>query len=148
MPHLKLHGLCQDPISKITPHQASISSRKWQTKWLLKRSSPNFRSAKISRTKLATTVQIRILNGPPSGKYSLSILDFHLTGKLSFAVFLCLQCAGTHRGYGVHVRFVMEFTLVQDIIIIFLQFRSISFNGYLAGRADQTNAGTYTGLKN
>ena len=26
---------------------------------------------------------------------------------VSFAVFLCLQCAGVHRGFGVHVRYVL-----------------------------------------
>lgn len=29
-----------------------------------------------------------------------------LTPHTSFAIFLCLQCAGTHRGFGVHVRCV------------------------------------------
>ncbi|KAF9481855.1 Arf GTPase activating protein [Pholiota conissans] len=24
--------------------------------------------------------------------------------SLSFAIFICLQCAGTHRGFGVHIR--------------------------------------------
>ncbi|KAF9448236.1 ArfGap-domain-containing protein [Macrolepiota fuliginosa MF-IS2] len=31
--------------------------------------------------------------------------------SLSFAVFLCLQCAGTHRGFGVHISFVRSVTM-------------------------------------
>ncbi|KAI9068513.1 ArfGap-domain-containing protein [Trametes sanguinea] len=31
--------------------------------------------------------------------------------SLSFAVFLCLQCAGVHRGYGVHVSFVRSVSM-------------------------------------
>ncbi|KAF8238972.1 ArfGap-domain-containing protein [Tricholoma matsutake] len=31
--------------------------------------------------------------------------------SVSFAVFLCLQCAGTHRGYGVHVSFVRSISM-------------------------------------
>lgn len=36
-----------------------------------------------------------------------SPLRWHFCSRLlpsSFAVFLCLQCAGTHRGFGVHIR--------------------------------------------
>ena len=28
--------------------------------------------------------------------------------SISFAVLLCLQCAGTHRGFGVHIRCVVD----------------------------------------
>ncbi|KAF9464857.1 ArfGap-domain-containing protein [Collybia nuda] len=31
--------------------------------------------------------------------------------SLSFAIFLCLQCAGTHRGFGVHVSFVRSVSM-------------------------------------
>ncbi|KAL0949237.1 hypothetical protein HGRIS_009315 [Hohenbuehelia grisea] len=31
--------------------------------------------------------------------------------SLSFAVFLCLQCAGTHRGFGVHISFVRSISM-------------------------------------
>ncbi|KII95002.1 hypothetical protein PLICRDRAFT_33832 [Plicaturopsis crispa FD-325 SS-3] len=31
--------------------------------------------------------------------------------SLSFAVFLCLQCAGTHRGFGVHISFVRSVSM-------------------------------------
>ncbi|KAK7470353.1 ADP-ribosylation factor GTPase-activating protein gcs1 [Stygiomarasmius scandens] len=31
--------------------------------------------------------------------------------SLSFAVFICLQCAGTHRGFGVHVSFVRSISM-------------------------------------
>ncbi|KAG7097304.1 hypothetical protein E1B28_004666 [Marasmius oreades] len=31
--------------------------------------------------------------------------------SLSFAIFLCLQCAGTHRGFGVHVSFVRSISM-------------------------------------
>ena len=28
---------------------------------------------------------------------------------VSFGVFICLQCAGTHRGFGVHIRYAMPY---------------------------------------
>ena len=62
----------------------------------------------------------------------------------SFAVFLCLQCAGVHRGFGVHVRCV---TLNPDIwyipttYLLCSQLREISLNGYLARRTSQADAG-------
>ncbi|KAF5387667.1 hypothetical protein D9615_000627 [Tricholomella constricta] len=31
--------------------------------------------------------------------------------SLSFAIFLCLQCAGTHRGFGVHISFVRSVSM-------------------------------------
>ncbi|KAJ8518873.1 hypothetical protein ONZ45_g4124 [Pleurotus djamor] len=31
--------------------------------------------------------------------------------SLSFAVFICLQCAGTHRGFGVHISFVRSISM-------------------------------------
>ncbi|THV08273.1 ArfGap-domain-containing protein [Dendrothele bispora CBS 962.96] len=31
--------------------------------------------------------------------------------SLSFAIFICLQCAGTHRGFGVHVSFVRSISM-------------------------------------
>ncbi|KAI5114862.1 hypothetical protein M0805_004922, partial [Coniferiporia weirii] len=31
--------------------------------------------------------------------------------SISFAVFLCLQCAGTHRGFGVHISFVRSVSM-------------------------------------
>lgn len=42
-----------------------------------------------------------------SGKYTSYIIPLSSQShpqKVSFAVFLCLQCAGLHRGFGVHIR--------------------------------------------
>ena len=64
----------------------------------------------------------------------------HLTSHVSFAIFLCLQCAGTHRGFGVHVRCaVSNPSLLAVEIHDTHQLRPISVDGYMAGRSAQTN---------
>ncbi len=65
------------------------------------------------------------------------------TADTSFAVFLCLQCAGVHRGFGVHIRCVSSFGMhhVQPPDAFSVQFREIGVNGYVARRANQEDAG-------
>ena len=37
--------------------------------------------------------------------------------SLSFAIFICLQCAGAHRGFGVHIRHISSFFLYINLHI-------------------------------
>jgi hypothetical protein len=62
------------------------------------------------------------------------------TSHPSFAIFLCLQCAGTHRGFGVHVRCANpDSSLLAAEIHDAHQFCSISVDGYMARRSNQAN---------
>ena len=64
----------------------------------------------------------------------------HLTSHVSFAIFLCLQCAGTHRGFGVHVRCAEHNpSLMAAEIHEIHKLRPISIDGHMAGRSGQTN---------
>ena len=66
----------------------------------------------------------------------------HPTSYVSFAIFLCLQCAGTHRGFGVHVRYAAPDSnpAVPGIHDAHhRQLRTIGVDGYMAGRPDQTD---------
>ena len=58
----------------------------------------------------------------------------------SFAVFLWLQCAGTHRGFGVHIRCILRLHLA-DKCLTQPQFCTFSFDGYVAGRTDTADEG-------
>ena len=60
--------------------------------------------------------------------------------RSSFAIFLCLQCAGTHRGFGVHVRCANanKNSLIADVHTI-RQLCPIGVDGHMAGRSGQTN---------
>lgn len=65
---------------------------------------------KSCKTRNASIAQIPILSGLLSGQLP-SDREYHThtdNETLSFAVFLCLQCAGVHRGFGVHVRCVLS----------------------------------------
>jgi len=64
----------------------------------------------------------------------------HPASHTSFAIFLCLQCAGTHRGFGVHVRCANpDQSLIHVEVHGVHQFRTICVDGYMAGRSGQTN---------
>ena len=66
----------------------------------------------------------------------------HPTSYVSFAIFLCLQCAGTHRGFGVHVRYAdpdSSLTVPRVHDVHHRQLRPIGVDGYMAGRSDQTD---------
>ena len=66
----------------------------------------------------------------------------HPPSHVSFAIFLCLQCAGTHRGFGVHVRYAHpDCSLTAPGIhhVHHPQLRTIGVDGYMAGRPDQTD---------
>jgi ADP-ribosylation factor GTPase-activating protein 1 len=48
----------------------------------------------------------------------------------SFAIFICLQCAGHHRGYGVHIRYAVS-TLCGINLTAAIQLRTFSLDGHL-----------------
>jgi hypothetical protein len=62
------------------------------------------------------------------------------TSHSSFAIFLCLQCAGTHRGFGVHVRCAdtNQRPLIADVHAA-RQLCPIGVDGHVAGGSGQTN---------
>lgn len=75
-----------------------------------------------------------------AGRHSCAPRLSHLTSHTSFAIFLCLQCAGTHRGFGVHVRCaVPDSSLLVVGVHVIRQLRPISLDGYMAGGAGETN---------
>jgi len=64
-----------------------------------------------------------------------------LTPAVSFALFLCLQCAGVHRGFGVHIRYLSSTHTSPQRPISPLQLREIRLDGHLAARSAQAHAG-------
>lgn len=57
-------------------------------------------------------------------------------------MFLCLQCAGVHRGFGVHIRYVFP-EIIPDTISQLLQLCTFRVDGHLARGTNQAYAGTY-----
>lgn len=64
---------------------------------------------------------------------------------ISFAIFICLQCAGYHRGYGVHIRYVRTRVAHEAYTDNRLQLRTFGVDGHMVRGANQTNAGALTG---
>ncbi|KAF7332316.1 ArfGap-domain-containing protein [Mycena kentingensis (nom. inval.)] len=64
--------------------------------------------------------------------------------SLGFAVFTCLACAGTHRGFGVHIRFATN--VLRDPLLMprSLQLREIGLDGLVAERPAPKDAGAFT----
>ena len=74
----------------------------WLTRLPQRRSSATSPAATTSQTRSVRTARTPIPSGRPSGQ-SVVVGVAPLTPP-SFAVFICLQCAGVHRGFGVHIR--------------------------------------------
>lgn len=84
------------------PTCPSLHKHPWQTRPPRRRSSATSPVATISPTRSVRTARTRIRSGRLSGAPFLpATAPAH---PRSFAVFICLQCAGVHRGFGVHIR--------------------------------------------
>jgi len=78
-----------------------------------------------------------VSNGHRSDKYILN-------NSFSFAVFICLQCAGTHRGFGVHIRLAFKIpTNLRYVVYLAIHLVSCGLFRWTPGKTNRSNACRY-----